>query len=134
MYIFVNVILLKSAINDLQQQKQIFSPLFLKKRMEVTERPISSIYKFSLSVCLFVSNKRQTDRARIFCGTSLDSREGLWMVKFSKICLHQNSIFESFKNPRSFFFIKFAKFFVFVLLTRRTLRLFINKENPHVYK
>ena len=123
MYIFVNVILLKSAINDLQQQKQIFSPLFLKKRMEVTERPISSIYKFSLSVCLFVSNKRQTDRARIFCGISLDSREGLWMVKFSKICLHQNSIFESFKNPRSFFFYKIREIFCFC---------FINKENPQV--
>ena len=30
-----------------------------------------SIYKFGLSVCLFVSNKRQngwTDRAQIFCG------------------------------------------------------------------
>ena len=32
-----------------------------------------SIYNFSLSVCLFVSNKRQngrTDRANIFCGIS----------------------------------------------------------------
>ena len=47
-----------------------------------------SIYKFGLSVslfvCLFVSNKRQigwTDRAQIFCGTSRDHREGLWMIK-----------------------------------------------------
>jgi len=34
--------------------------------------------------CLFVSNKRQngwTDRAQIFCGTSRDHREGLWMIK-----------------------------------------------------
>ena len=62
-----------------------------------------SIYKFGLSVCLFVclsvclfvSNKRQngwTDRAQIFCGTSRDSREGLWIIKISNICLHQNSI------------------------------------------
>ena len=43
-----------------------------------------SIYKFGLSVCLFVSNKRQngwTDRAQIFCGTSRDHREGLRMIK-----------------------------------------------------
>ena len=39
-----------------------------------------SIYKFGLSVCLFVSNKRQngrTDWAQFFCGTSRDPREGL---------------------------------------------------------
>ena len=51
-----------------------------------------SIYKFGLSVCLFVcygvmvsvclfvSNKRQngsTDRAQILCGTSRDHRKGL---------------------------------------------------------
>ena len=50
-----------------------------------------------LFVCLFLSNKRQngwTDRAQIFCGISLDPREGLWMINLSKICLHQNSIFE----------------------------------------
>ena len=42
-----------------------------------------SIYKFNLSVCmfvcLFVSNKRQnglTDRAQIFSGNSRDPREG----------------------------------------------------------
>ena len=48
-----------------------------------------------LSVCLFVSNKRQngwTDRAQIFCGTSRDQREGLWMIKISNICFNQNSI------------------------------------------
>ena len=36
---------------------------------------MESIYKFGLSVCLFVSNKRQngwTDRAHIFCGISRD--------------------------------------------------------------
>ena len=62
-----------------------------------------SIYKFGLSwclfvclgVCLFASNKRQntkTDRAQIFCGTSRDPREGLWMIKIVNTCLHQNSI------------------------------------------
>ena len=78
----------------------------------------SSIYKFGLSVCFFclsvcffVSNKRQngwTDRAQIFCGTSRDHREGLWMIKISNSCLHQNSIFIKFlkifcKNPRIIF-------------------------------
>ena len=68
-----------------------------------------------LSVC--IRNKRQngwTDRAQIFCGTSRDSREGLWIIKISNICLHQNSnvikflkilkIREIFcKNPRIIF-------------------------------
>ena len=68
-------------------------------------------------VCLFVSNKRQngwTHRAQIFCGTSRDHREGLWMIKISNICLHQNSIFIKFlkflkiheifcENPRIIF-------------------------------
>ena len=61
-----------------------------------------------LSVCLFVSNNRKngwTDRAKIFCRTSRDPREGLRMIEFSKICLHQNSIFENFTNPRNFFFL-----------------------------
>ena len=67
--------------------------------------------------CLSVSNKRQngwTDRAQIFCGTSRDPREGLWMIKISNICLHQNSIFIQFlkilkireifcENPRIIF-------------------------------
>ena len=68
-------------------------------------------------VCLFVSNKRQngwTDRAQIFWGTSRDHRKGLWMIKISNICLHQNSIFIKFvkilkihdifcENPRIIF-------------------------------
>ena len=64
------------------------------------------IFTLCLFVCLYISNQRQngwTDQAQIFCGTSCDPREGLWMIKFSKICLHQNSIFENFGNPRNFF-------------------------------
>ena len=70
-----------------------------------------------MSVCLFVSNKRQnawTDRAQIFCGASRDFREGLWIIKISNICLHQNSIVIKFfqilkiseifcENPRIIF-------------------------------
>ena len=85
-----------------------------------------------LFVCLFVCNKRQngwTDRAQFFCGISRDPREGLWMIKFSKICLHQNSIFENLKNPRKFFY-KIREIF---FCSRRTLMLFVIKENPHVF-
>ena len=67
--------------------------------------------------CLFVSNKRQngwTDRAQFFCRTSRDPREGLWKIKISNICLHQNSIVIKFlkilkihetfcENPRIIF-------------------------------
>ena len=50
---------------------------------------------------MFVSNKREngwTDPAQIFCGTSRDSREVLWIIKISNICLHQNSIVIKFLN------------------------------------
>ena len=76
-----------------------------------------------LFVCLFASNKRQngwTDQAQIFCVISRDPREGLWMIKFSKICLHQNSIFENFENPRIFFW-KSAKFFFVICLQGEAL-------------
>ena len=58
------------------------------------------------------TSKRLNRSGTIFCGTSRDPRGGLWMNKFSKICLHQNSIFEEKKV------IKSVKFFAFVLLTR----------------
>ena len=63
----------------------LFIPYFLAISFCLGE--ILSIYKFGLSVCLFVSNKRQngwTDRAQFFCGTSRDHREDLWMIKFLK--------------------------------------------------
>ena len=93
-----------------------------------------SIYKFGLSVCLFVclpvclfvSNKRQngwTDRAQIFFETSRDPREGLWKIKISNTCLHHNAIVINFWK-----FWKSAKFFVkihellfsFKMYTKRT--------------
>ena len=85
---------------------------------------ISNVYQVNFDcllyinlACLFVSNKRQngwTDRAQIFCGISRDPREGLWQIKISNICLHQNSIVIKFlkifkireifcKNPRIIF-------------------------------
>ena len=42
------------------------------------------------------------------------------MIKFSKICLHKNWIFENFENPLNFFY-KIREI------------LFVNKENPHVF-
>ena len=61
----------------------------------------SSIYIYFMSVVyLFVSNKRQngwTDPAQIYCGTSHEPREGLWIVIIKK---------NSFKN---FWFFKMHK-------------------------
>ena len=115
---------------DTQRNKQRLL-LYISKYMYIIgTQSESSIYKFGLSVCLsvclFVSNKRQngwTDRAQIFCGTSCDPREGLWMIKFSKIWIYQNLIFENFENPRIFFW-KSAKFFCL---------LFVYKEKPCVF-
>ena len=70
------------------------------------------VYHSVLPVDL-VSNKRQngwTDRAQIFCGTARDSREGLWIIKISNICLHQNSIVIKF-----FKILKIRKILFFVL-------------------
>ena len=110
-----SLLLIKVMWNSILQDKHYYSDLYI-----------------NLSVYPFVSNKRQngwTDRAQIFCGTSHDPRDGLWMVKFSKICLHQNSFFENFENPRNFF-LKIRNIFCFYyLLTRRTPVYFIlNKK------
>ena len=58
-----------------------------------------------LFVCLYPINVKTAEPIgpKFFCGTSRDPREGLWMIEFSKVCLHQNSIFENFENPRIFF-------------------------------
>ena len=58
-----------------------------------------------LSVCLFVSNKRQngwTDRAQIFYGSSRDPREDLWMNFFHEI-REQNLISNKFSETTTFF-------------------------------
>ena len=80
-----------------------------------------------LFVCLFESNKRQngwTDRAQIFCGTSRDNREGLWIIKISNICLHQNSIvikfFKILKIREIFVKIRELFLFCFTMYTKRT--------------
>ena len=106
--------------------KRFISHCFAFKVMHVsyqnkqTDKPNISIYKFGLPVCLFVclfvSNKRQngwTDRAQIFCVTLRDPREGLWLIEFSKICFHQNSIIENIENPRNFFFKSVKKSFFY---------------------
>ena len=56
------------------------------------------IYFACLSVCLYSINVKTAERLKLY-----------------KICLHQNFIFENFENPQILFFIKSAKFFVFVL-------------------
>ena len=71
-------------------------------------------------VCLFVSNKRQNgwiDRAQIFCGTSRDPREGLWMIKISKnLCLKVFYLGKFLKmreiilwNPQTFCYILYKE-------------------------
>ena len=57
-----------------------------------------------LGVCLYPINVKTAEPIgpKFFCGISRKSREGLWMIKFSKICLHQNSTFETFENPRNY--------------------------------
>ena len=114
----VNILKLQNRLKVLH----LFLTVFVK---------VASIYKFGFSVmvfvCLFVSNKRQngwTDRAQIFCRTSHDHREGLWMIKISNICLHQNSIFSKFlkilKSRK--FFAKICELFLFrfTMYTKRT--------------
>ena len=109
----------KQNIRQNTEKKKIVYFLLITFEVKKIHSPSCNLYinLACLFVCLFVSNKRQngwTDRAQIFCGTSCDPREGLWMIKFSKICLHQNSIFENFENLRIFFW-KSAKFFVFII-------------------
>ena len=63
----------------------------------------------------------------ILCGTSRGPREGLWIIKISNICLHQNSIFIKFLKIlkiHEFFFVKIRKLFCFVLRC---------KQREHVY-
>ena len=111
---------------DVLELKEFFSNktiiiIIVNQLHKTIHNGISSIYKFGLSVCLsvmvsvclFVSNKRQngwTDRGPNF----LWDREGLWKIKISNICLHQNSIVIKFfkilkiheifcENPRIIF-------------------------------
>ena len=58
-----------------------------------------------LGVCLCPINVKTAELIgpKFFGGPSSDPRKGLWMIKFSKICLHQNSIFKNFENLRIFF-------------------------------
>ena len=50
----------------------------------------SSIYIYTLLVCLSESNKCQngwTDRIQTLCGTSCNPRAGLWMLRITKNCI-----------------------------------------------
>ena len=62
-----------------------------------------SIYKFGLSVCLSVClYPINVKTAELFCVTSRDHREGLWMIKISNIFLLQNLIFIKFLKIMKF--------------------------------
>ena len=48
---------------------------------------------------IYIFNKRQngwTDQAHFFCGTSLDPRKDLWLIKILKICAKKFFIFVKF--------------------------------------
>ena len=84
------------------------------------------LYKYFawVSVCLFVSNKRQngwTDRAQILCWTSCDPRKGLWMIKIAKICVLKFFIFEKFWK-RAKIIMKSTNFFLFLFYTVQRAR------------
>ena len=69
------------------------------------------------------SNKRQngwTDRAHILCGTSHDLREGLRMLKITKMCpkVFLDFFVKFWKNVRKNI-IKSANFFFLLILLRR---------------
>ena len=105
-----------------------------RKRFYISGVIKSSIYIYlrCLSVCLFVSKKRQngwTDRAQILCGISHDPREGLRMIQISKVSLQQNSVYIKFWKYTKIF-IKSANFFCFSFTTFTNLQ----RENVHNWK
>ena len=61
--------------------------LSMKDTLQLLLQPLSIYYFAGVFGCLFVTNKRQngsTDQAQIFCGTSQDPSEGLWMFRITK--------------------------------------------------
>ncbi len=78
----------KSQLPKLEDISQYKWLVFLSYQLRKKTRYYFHLY-INL-VCLFdVSNKRQngwTDRAQIFCGTSHDHREGLWIINILKMC------------------------------------------------
>jgi len=68
----------------MEEDIQNYSPTVYSLNYDMPFMLLSNILCLSnVNVCFFVSNKRQngsTDRAQIFCGTSREPREGLWMI------------------------------------------------------
>ena len=110
----------------MQRQKitNCFSPPPLSENSDLSKKfHVSEIHRViytllgCLFLCLFVSNKREnrwTDWAQILCGSShipWKSFKKIKILKISKICLQQNSIFIKFENPRKFY----IKNFLFLL-------------------
>ena len=80
------------------------------------------VYFACLSVCLFVSNKRQnswTDPAQI-----CDPRESLWMIEFQKLASNKIRVLNILKIHETLF-IKSVKFLVICFV----LFYIVNKEN-----
>ena len=74
-------------------------PSFYKVKRVSCTIPSINTDRFPPGTSINLQQQRQngwTDRAQIFCWTSRDPREGLWMIKISNSCLHQNLIFIKF--------------------------------------
>ena len=87
------------------------------------------IYILCLSVCLYVSYKRQNgwiDRAQILCGTSHDPREGLRMLRVTKSCIPKLLIFVKSEKMREKIFENPQKNCWYKLYT-------LKNEDPHRY-
>ena len=91
----------------------IFNPFDLVLKIFVL-KILKYYFWYIYFACRFVCQNGWTDQTRIFCGTSRDPMGDLWMIKISKICIHQNSIFIKFMeilkihniftwNPQTFF-------------------------------
>ena len=99
-----------------------YSNIFIIEIEHGHEAPLkpSYIYFACLFVCPCVSNKRQidlTDRVQIWFGTSHGPREGLQMIKISKIIFQQNSFRKSAILVLYIIYLVAIRIYAFTLLT-----------------
>ena len=122
----------------------IFTHIFISNSKSVKNlfiRNVKNLYlnlaclSVWVSVCLYPINVKTAEPIgpKFFVGSSVTPGQGYEWSNFQKFASIKIR-FKIFLKIHEIYFIKSAKLFVFVLLTRRTLMLFDNKEKPHVYK
>ena len=97
----------------LKSRKNLLNSFKSRRTADTLLMYLLYIYFACLGVRLFVSNKLQngwTDLVQIFCETSRDPREGLWMIEFRKFASIK-ILFLKISKIHEFFFIKSAIFF-----------------------